>query len=60
MYTKTQLNLIGSILDEVKKHAVAYTEITKRPLGVTSEIGEYEAAIRLDCQICPPRTRVMI
>ena len=45
----------GAILGEVRKLAREYYHVTGRPLGVTAEIGEYEAANRLGLKLAPVR-----
>lgn len=44
-----------SVLAEVKKLAKAYRRLTGRPLGVTGEIAEYEAAQLLGLELCAAR-----
>jgi hypothetical protein len=45
-----------AILADVKKLAVEYFEATGKPLGVTSEIAEVEAAEHLGLELVPART----
>lgn len=49
-------NRLLDVLREVKVLAREYYELTGRPLGVTAEIAEYEAA-RLSGSRSPPRGR---
>lgn len=44
------------LLGEVKRLARRYYELTGKPLGVTAEIAEYEAARLLDLELAPART----
>jgi hypothetical protein len=46
---------MGEILQEVKELAKAYKELTKKPLGITGEVAEYEAARLLDLRLCDAR-----
>lgn len=43
------------LLAEVKKLAAEYYQATGRPLGVTSEVAEYEAKRLLDLELAPVR-----
>jgi hypothetical protein len=43
------------LLEEVKLLAQEYYDLTERPLGVTDEIAEFEAARRLGVQLARPR-----
>lgn len=43
------------VLGDVKPLAREYYEITGRPLGITGEIAEYEAAQILDLELAPAR-----
>lgn len=47
---------IFAILSEAKKLAQEYRELTGRPLGVTGEVAEYEAARLLKLELAPART----
>jgi len=44
------------ILAEVKRLAVAYYAVAGKPLGVTGEIAEFEAADKLGLTLCSART----
>lgn len=46
---------IGEIIDQARQLAVRYYQLTGRPLGITGEVGEYEAARLLNLQIAPAR-----
>lgn len=46
---------IMEILRKVKKHAQEYRALTGRPLGITGEVAEYEAARLLHLTLLPPR-----
>ncbi len=50
MYSGKQLASIGEIFQTAKASAIAYYALTERPLGITGELGEYEAAIKLKCK----------
>jgi hypothetical protein len=50
------LNLIGDIIREVKIYARKYYELTGRPLGITGEIAEFEAANLLGLRLSVVRT----
>jgi hypothetical protein len=43
------------ILREAKKLAQRYRVLTGKPLGITGEVAEYEAARILDVELTPPR-----
>jgi hypothetical protein len=43
------------LLEDVKQLAREYHELTDKPLGVTAEIAEYEAARHLDLELAPAR-----
>jgi hypothetical protein len=43
------------LLGEVKSLAQKYYDLTKRPLGVTGEVAEYEAVRLLDLELSPAR-----
>jgi len=47
---------LDEIIRKVKQLARRYREITGRPLGITGEIGEYEAARLLGLEIAPVRS----
>jgi hypothetical protein len=47
---------IEALLQEAKRIACRYYRLTKKPLGVTGEIAEYEAAKRLDLKLAVART----
>lgn len=49
------LERIGIVLGEAKKLAIEYRQLTGKPLGITGEIAEYEAARLLGLQLCPAR-----
>lgn len=44
------------LLREAKALAGEYYRLTGKPLGVTGEVAEYEAATKLDLELVPPRT----
>ena len=47
---------IGAILERAKEVAIDYYEATGKPLGVTGEVGEYEAARLLGLRLSEVRT----
>ena len=49
------LQILGKIIQEAKRLARNYYSLTGRPLGVTGEIAEYEAARLLGLQISEAR-----
>jgi hypothetical protein len=51
----TSSKRIVELLREVKLLAREYYELTEKPLGVTGEIAEYEAARILEVKLSPPR-----
>ena len=53
---KDGLGRIGAILQRAKEVAVDYYEATGKPLGVTGEVGEYEAARLLGLELSEART----
>ncbi len=46
---------IGSILRAARVLAIDYYKLTQKPLGITGEIGEYEAARLLGLKLTPAR-----
>lgn len=44
------------VLRQAKVLAGEYYRLTGKPLGVTGEVAEYEAATKLDLELVPPRT----
>lgn len=44
-----------NLLNEAKNVALRYYKLTNKPLGVTGEIAEYEAATLLGLSLCPAR-----
>jgi len=52
---RCDLGRIGSILDRVRALALEYYRETGKPLGVTGEIAEYEAARILGLDLCDAR-----
>lgn len=43
------------LLEQIKRLAFRYYRMTGKPLGVTGEVGEFEAARLLDLKLVPPR-----
>ena len=52
---KPNLQRVGAILNEVRKLAIDYRDETGKPLGVTAEIAEFEAARLLGLDLSEPR-----
>lgn len=52
---KTSNRRILEILSEVKTLAREYRQLTDKPLGITGEIAEFEAARLLKLKLTPPR-----
>jgi hypothetical protein len=52
---RCDLERVGSILDRVRALAVEYYRETGKPLGVTGEIAEFEAARILGLNLCDAR-----
>lgn len=54
---KTAINIgrVGKIINAVKKLAIQYYKETGKPLGVTGEIAEWEAARLLGLKLCAAR-----
>ena len=50
------LGEIGDILARAKQVAIDYYELTGKPLGITGEVGEYEAARLLKLKLAIART----
>lgn len=55
MTTYLDLKRIGGLLTSAKKIAKEYRELTGKPLGITGEVGEYEAARILCLRLEPAR-----
>ena len=52
-----QLTVLGDILGRAKQAAIDYYCLTDKPLGITGEVGEYEAARLLGLTLADARTR---
>jgi len=52
---KPDLERVGDIIQAVRDLAIRYYEETGKPLGVTSEIAEFEAAKILGLELCAAR-----
>ncbi len=54
---KNELHLvaIGKLITQVKAIAKEYRELTGRPLGITGEVAEYEAARLLNLELSKVR-----
>lgn len=55
MKGEPSLTEIGRVLDNARDAAVEYYELTDKPLGITGEIGEYEAARLLGLDLAKAR-----
>jgi hypothetical protein len=51
-----QERALKNLLREAKSLAVRYYDLTQKPLGVTGEVAEYEAAQKLGLTLLPART----
>ena len=51
----THAENVGRVLERARRAAVDYYNLTKRPLGITGEIGEYEATRCLRLKLAPVR-----
>ncbi|WP_198419451.1 hypothetical protein [Geomonas terrae] len=49
------IDRLGEIIQEAKKLAWEYKMLTGKPLGITGEVAEYEAARQLNLQLCDAR-----
>lgn len=47
---------IKGLLFQAKRLAADYYRLTGKPIGVTGEVAEYEAAEKLNLKLAPPRT----
>lgn len=50
------LGEIGNVLRQAKQLAMKYRELTGKPLGITSEVAEYEAARLLGVELREARS----
>lgn len=50
------VDAVGALLEPARQAATAYYALTGKPLGITGEIGEYEAARLLGLQLVDART----
>lgn len=53
---KADSKALAALVERIRTVAVDYRQLTGRPLGVTGEIGEIEAARLLKCQLSPARS----
>jgi hypothetical protein len=56
MISAEQLQEIENILAEAKNLSRRYKEITGKPLGITGEVAEFEAAKRLGLELAEARS----
>lgn len=52
----SEIDELTTLITEVKRLAKKYRELTGRPLGVTGEVAEHEAARLLGLELAPVRT----
>jgi len=52
----SHLAKIGDLLEQARQLACAYKHLTGRPLGITGEVAEYEAARLLGLELAEART----
>jgi len=52
----SRIKELTEVLEKAKDAAVAYYELTGKPLGITGEYGEYLAAKHLNMELAGPRT----
>lgn len=54
---KSPLNLddVGVVISNAKQQAILYRQLTGKPLGITGEVAEYEAARLLGLNLMPAR-----
>ena len=50
-----RLRTLGQIIDQARDAAVAYYRLTGKSLGITGEVGEYEAARLLGLTLAEAR-----
>lgn len=53
---ESDMDGIGKVLANARKAAIQYYRLTGKPLGITGEIGEFEAARRLGLKLVEART----
>lgn len=51
-----KFTVLGDILGRAKQAAIDYYRLTDKPLGITGEVGEYEAARLLGLELADART----
>lgn len=54
-YCLVDISRLGEIISQAKKLAWEYKTLTGKPLGITGEVAEYEAARLLNLQLCDAR-----
>lgn len=50
------LSRLAPLIRQAKRLAIRYRQVTGKPLGITGEVAEYEAARLVGVTLCPPRT----
>ena len=55
MQQRVDTEALGQLVRSAKKLAKQYRKLTGKPLGITGEVGEYEAARLLGLKLCPAR-----
>ncbi len=51
----TDIKRIEKLISEAKRIAIEYNNLTGKPLGITGEIAEFEAAQKLGLELCNAR-----
>ena len=52
---RVDIDAVGELIDQIKPIAKEYRELTGRPLGITGEVAEYEAARLLNLKLSTVR-----
>jgi len=55
-YNSKEFKALEGVIYSAKLAAIEYRKLTGKPLGITAEVAEYEAAKHLKCTLMPPRT----
>lgn len=55
MSASINLQRTGQLLKQAKRLAIQYRQLTGKPIGITGEVGEYEAAYRLKLKLADAR-----
>lgn len=54
---EVDMKRVGAVLEEARKLAWEYYQLTGKPLGITGEMAEYEAARLLGMELCAARQK---